>query len=39
MAWVDVRKAFDIVDHIWLGEMFELHQFPSVVGRSNTAIE
>ena len=28
MAWVDVRKAFDMVDHIWLGEMFELHQSP-----------
>ena len=39
MAWVDVRKAFDVVDHIWLGEMFELHQFPSAAGRSNTAIE
>ena len=39
MAWADVRKAFDMVDHIWLGEMFELHQFSSVAGRSNTAIE
>ena len=39
MAWVDVRIAFDMVDHIWLGEMFELHRFPSVVGSGNTAIE
>ena len=27
MAWVDVRKAFDTVDHRWLGEMFEIHRF------------
>ena len=39
MAWVDVIEAFDMVDHIWLGEMSELHRFPPVVGRSNTATE
>ena len=27
MAWVDFRKAFDAVDHRWLGELFELHRF------------
>ena len=27
MAWVDVRKAFDTIDHR-LGETYELHRFP-----------
>ena len=39
MALVDVRKAFGMVDDRWLGEMFELHRLPSVVRRSDTAIE
>ena len=28
MAWVDVRKAYDSVDHGWLREMFTVHRFP-----------
>ena len=28
MAWVDVRKAYDSVDHGWLREMFTVHKFP-----------
>ena len=32
MAWVDVRKVFDTIDHIWLGEMYELHRFPRWLG-------
>lgn len=27
MAWVDVRKAYDSVDHGWLREMFTMHRF------------
>ena len=26
MAWVDVRKAYDSVDHGWLREMFTVHR-------------
>ena len=32
MAWVDVRKAFDTIDHRWLGEIYELHRFPRLLG-------
>ena len=32
MAWVDGRKAFDTIDHRWLGEMYELHRFPRCLG-------
>ena len=32
MAWVDFRKAFDAVDHRWLGEVFELHRFTRLLG-------
>ena len=28
MAWVDVTKAYDSVDHDWLCEMMEVHRFP-----------
>ena len=28
MAWVDVKKAYDSVDHGWLCEMMVLHRFP-----------
>ena len=28
MAWIDVAKAYDSVDHDWLFEMFTLHRFP-----------
>ena len=29
MAWVDVAKAYDSVDHHWLIDMFNLYRFPS----------
>ena len=29
MAWVNVRKAYDSVDHGWLREMFTVHRFPA----------
>ena len=32
MAWVDIRKAYDSVDHSWLQEMFVLHRFPRWTG-------
>ena len=32
MAWVDIRKAYDSVDHSWLQEMFLLHRFPRWTG-------
>ena len=28
MAWIDVAKAHDSVDHGWLSDMFTLHRFP-----------
>ena len=28
MAWIDVAKAYDSVDHGWLSEMFTLHGLP-----------
>ena len=28
MAWIDVRKAYDSIDHKWLKEMMILHKFP-----------
>ena len=28
MAWIDVAKSYDFVDHVWLSEMFTLHIFP-----------
>lgn len=28
MAWIDVTKAYDSVDHRWLAKMFTLHWFP-----------
>ena len=28
MAWVDVKKAYDSVDHGWLVEMMHMHKFP-----------
>ena len=27
MAWIEVAKAYDSVDHCWLSEMFTLHRF------------
>lgn len=32
-AWVDVKKAFNSVDHNWLNEIMEVHRFPSWLGR------
>ena len=32
MAWIDVRKAYDSVDHQWLDQMFSLHRFPWWIG-------
>ena len=29
MAWVDVAKAYDSLDHHWLIDMCNLHRFPS----------
>ena len=29
MAWVDVAKAYDSIDHEWLDEMMILHKFPT----------
>ena len=29
MAWVDVAKAYDSIDHEWLHEMMILHRFPT----------
>ena len=28
MAWVDVRKAYDLVDHTWLAKVMRIHRFP-----------
>ena len=33
MAWVDVKKAFDSVDHKWLNEIVKVHRFPSWICR------
>ena len=32
MAWIDVRKAYDSVDHHWLSKMFSLHRFAKWIG-------
>ena len=29
MAWIDVKKAYDSVDHKWLNTLMALHKFPS----------
>ena len=29
MTWIDVKKAYDSVDHKWLSTMMVLHKFPS----------
>ena len=29
MAWVDLAKACDSIDHEWLDEMMILHRFPT----------
>ena len=33
MAWIDVKRAYDSVDHKWLVEMMTVHQFPDWVGK------
>ena len=35
MAWVDVKKAYDSVDHKWLNEIVKVHRFPSWICRVN----
>ena len=32
MAWIDVSKAYDSVDHRWLVEMFKRHRFSEWFG-------
>ena len=33
MGWIDVKKAYDSVDHKWLVEMMAVHRFPDWVGK------
>ena len=33
MAWIDVKKAYDLIDHKWLVEMMVVHRFPDWVGK------
>ena len=33
MAWIDVRKDYDSIDHKWLKEMMILHKFPQWISR------
>ena len=33
MVWIDVKKAYDSVDHKWLVEMMAVHRFPDWVGK------
>ena len=33
MAWIDVKKAYDWVDHKWLVKMMSVHRFPEWVGK------
>ena len=32
IAWIDVRKAYDSVDHQWLKDMLPLHRFARWIG-------
>ena len=32
MAWIDVRKAYDSVDHDWLCAMTDVHRLPIWLG-------
>ena len=34
MAWIDVKKAYDSVDHGWLEKMIILHRFPVWLSRT-----
>ena len=33
MAWIDVKKAYDSVDHKWLVKMMSIYRFPEWVGK------
>ena len=33
MAWIDVKKAYNSVDHKWLVELMAVHRFPDWVGK------
>ena len=33
MAWIDVKKAYDSVDHKWLVQMMAVHRFPDCGGK------
>ena len=32
-GWINVRKAYDSVDHLWLRELFAIHRFQEQIGR------
>ena len=34
MAWIDIKKAYDLVDHGWLEEVIILHRFPVLLTRT-----
>lgn len=34
MGWVDVKKAYDSIDHGWLDEMMLMHRFPTWLCRA-----
>ena len=34
MAWMDVKKAYDSVDHVWLEDMMILHRFPAWLSKT-----
>ena len=34
MAWIDVKGAFDSVDHTWLNQMLDLHRFSLWLSRT-----
>ena len=34
LAWIDVKKMYDLVDHGWLEEMIILHTFPVWLSRT-----
>ena len=38
MAWMDVKKAYDWVDHKWFSSMMANHKFPSWIEACNTRI-
>ena len=38
MAWIDVTKAYDSVDHEWLSEMMSIHRFPRWLARVVTKL-